>query len=187
MKKLILAAFTIWILIVLVVLDKVNETAKLEHVKDYVETVNGDNTGSIEFIDKAEPKYLKHIKDERLQNLINEQSAKHSLDPKLLACIFYVESSNRLEAVSHTQDYGIGQVNVATWKQYDAHKLVTDLRYSVAASAEILSFYKQLAQKDEPRTWACRYHIGGGSLTTKNRGARCELYLEKLNSCMLAE
>jgi soluble lytic murein transglycosylase-like protein len=178
MKRLILAAFTIWILIVIIVLDKVNETSKLGPIKDYVETVNGDGTGSIEFIDKVAPKY------KLLNRYIDEAAIKHNVDPSLLNCIFHVESTHTLDAVSKTGDYGIGQINIRSWKKFSPDRLLTDLQYSINASAEVLSFYKQLAAQDEPTTWPCRYNVGGASLTKGTVGARCVHYMSKLNSCL---
>ena len=117
--------------------------------------------------------------------LINDVAAQYGLDKQLFHCVLQVESNKRLGAVNElTGDYGIGQINARSWKKFDVNRLTTDLEYSLKASAEVLSFYKQLKQVEEPRQWACRYNVGPGALSQGNRGYNCEVYLEKLTNCL---
>lgn len=117
---------------------------------------------------------------------ITKAALKHKLDPKLLNCILQVESNHDLTRISNTGDYGIGQVHIKSWKKFNSLQLTTNLNYSINASAEILSFYKQGFSPNETRTWPCRYNIGGIMLSKGNAGYRCELYLSKLNKCLLS-
>lgn len=117
--------------------------------------------------------------------LINDTAALYGLDKQLFHCVLHVESGKRLGAINEvTGDYGIGQINSRSWKKFDTNRLTTDLEYSLKAAAEVLSFYKQLKQADEPRQWACRYNVGPGPFNKRNRAANCETYLQKLANCL---
>ncbi len=78
-----------------------------------------------------------------ITELISKASTKHKLERRLLSCLYYVESSYRVNVISNTEDYGIGQINGVTARalKIDTYRLVTDLAYSVDQSAAILSHY----------------------------------------------
>lgn len=124
-------------------------------------------------------------KASNIGELITAAAAKYKLERTLLSCLYFVESTYRLNVVSRTKDHGIGQINEATAKGFkmDVSKLTVDLAYSIDRSAFILAHYKQLKKADEPRTWICRYNVGPGPLTKKGRGGACEAYLERINKC----
>jgi soluble lytic murein transglycosylase-like protein len=166
MNKLLLATFIVWLIIVSVIIHK------LQRVVPEVLPV-------IEQMDEPEQSV------NELDSLINATAASYGLDKQLFHCVLQVESNKRLGAVNElTGDYGIGQINSKSWRKFDTNRLTTDLQYSLNASAEVLSFYRQLKQQDEPRQWACRYNVGPGDLTQGKRGYNCEVYLEKLTSCL---
>jgi len=166
MNKLLLIAFLVWLTITAYFIDQ------LSRVPLQVPVVL--------------PELEEQVKQpNKLDKLIDDVAASYGLDKQLFHCVLTVESNKRLGAVNDvTGDYGIGQINARSWRKFDINRLTTDMEYSLRASAEVLSFYKQLKQQDEPRQWACRYNVGPGSLTQGNRGYNCELYLEKLTNCL---
>jgi soluble lytic murein transglycosylase-like protein len=166
MNKLLLIAFFIWIAFTAYFVDQLNR------IPLQVPTVL--------------PELEEQVESRSDQDkLIDNVAAQYGLDKQLFHCVLQVESNKRLGAVNElTGDYGIGQINSKSWKKFDTNRLTTDLQYSLNASAEVLSFYKQLKQQDEPRQWACRYNVGPGPLTQRNRAYNCEIYLEKLSSCL---
>ncbi len=162
MNKLMLIAFFVWLAFTAYFVDQLNR------VPLQVPAVLPEVEESVNKLDK----------------LIDDVAVSYGLDKQLFHCILQVESNKQLGAInSVTGDYGIGQINSKSWKKFDTAKLTTNMEYSLKAAAEVLSFYKQLKQADEPRQWACRYNVGPGDLTQRNRGLNCELYLEKLAKC----
>jgi Transglycosylase SLT domain len=166
MNKLLLIAFFVWLAFTAYFVDQMNR------VPLQVPTVLPELEEQVEAPSSQD-------------KLIDSVAAQYGLDKQLFHCVLQVESNKRLEAVNElTGDYGIGQINARSWRKFDIKRLTTDLQYSLNASAEVLSFYRQLKQQDEPRQWACRYNVGPGDLTQGKRGYNCEVYLEKLTSCL---
>jgi soluble lytic murein transglycosylase-like protein len=118
-----------------------------------------------------------------LSIIIKKAAQKHKLEPELLSCLIFTESSYRVNSVSNTGDYGLGQINIRTWKHFDKQQLLSNERYSANAAAEILSFYQQLLRPDNSRTWVCGYNLGPDY---HKHGGVCEDYLAKINSCIKA-
>ena len=117
---------------------------------------------------------------------ITAAATKYGLDRSILSCVLKIESTYNYKAVSSTRDHGIGQINEATAKGFriDVKRLTSDRAYSVDRAAYVLAHYMQLKKADEPATWMCRYNVGPGPLTGRNRGANCVAYLERLNPCI---
>jgi len=137
----------------------------------------------------ASDRYL-YIDDKKaISAQITKAATKHKLERRLLSCLYFVESTYRLNVVSRTGDHGIGQVNekTALWFKMDINRLTSDLAYSVDRSAYVLAYYKKLKHAEEPRQWFCRYNIGGAGLTKKGRGGACEAYLERINRCRVSD
>lgn len=124
-------------------------------------------------------------KPEKITPLITAAAKKYKLDRRLLSCLFKMESNYTLDAVSTTDDHGIGQINGRTAKglKIDIKKLKTDLKYSIYRSAGILAYYQWLKAADEPTTWVCRYNVGPGRPLKGNVYLACVSYLARINWC----
>ena len=99
----------------------------------------------------------------RLARAIVLSSEAHSVSPKLLSAILASESGYFVGAInSKTRDYGIGQISITNIRtlKLSKKKLLTDIEYSVDASALILSWFQERYAKKEPKTWFCRYNVG---------------------------
>jgi hypothetical protein len=118
---------------------------------------------------------------------ITEAAVAHNLERTALSCILKIESFYQLNAVSTTNDWGIGQINGTAWPEFNQQLLLTDLSYSINAAATVLAYYKQLKQAEEPITYYCRYNVGPGPLTGSERALKrnraCMVYLEKFRAC----
>lgn len=95
------------------------------------------------------------------------------MSPKILTAMLMQESSYRISAkglrcgISITTgekdcvvvDYGIGQINHKTVKnfKFDLDRLLSDVEYSVEASAIVLADFKRMYGKQEPDYWS-RYN-----------------------------
>jgi len=57
-------------------------------------------------------------------------------------------------------DHGMSQIYHVTARRYhfNEHKLNTNFRYSIYAGARVLSDFKKMYQKREPRIWWTRYN-----------------------------
>lgn len=138
-------------------------------------------------INRNNPKLPKQYSIE-ISKTILSKSKKYGISPRVLAAILMQESSYKLNAtgikcgISITTgekdcvaiDFGIGQINHKTIKDYnfDQKKLMTDVVYSIDASAKVLSHFKRF-QKSEPN-WYCRYNVGTGGLD--RIGPACQTY-----------
>ncbi len=125
-----------------------------------------------------------------LARAIVEKSKKYGVSSKILAAILMQESAYKLDAtgircgVSITTgkadcvaiDFGIGQINYKTVRNFNFNrtKLMSDIAYSVDASAKVLSQFKRF-QRSEPKTWYCRYNVGTGGLDRINPA--CQKYV----------
>lgn len=113
---------------------------------------------------------IKHVSYEaELAIYIDEASSTYGLQPELLTAILAKESMFNIEAVNlRTHDYGIGQLNIKTIRAYrfDLHRIQTDLRYSVFASAKVLSWFKKYGRHEA--VWWCRYNVGTVKLINSN-------------------
>jgi Transglycosylase SLT domain len=109
-----------------------------------------------------------------LAKTIINKAQKYHLSSKVLAAILMQESSYRIDAknircgtsvVTGKEDcividFGIGQINhrTATAFKLDKKKLLSDLEYSVDASAMVLADFKKMHTKDS-EFWT-RYNSG---------------------------
>jgi soluble lytic murein transglycosylase-like protein len=100
---------------------------------------------------------------------IDEAARDYHVPADLLTAILAKESMFRLDAVNkRTKDYGIGQINLRTIKAYhfDMNRITLDLRYSIRASAQVLSWFKRY--KPHEAVWFCRYNVGTAKFTIQN-------------------
>lgn len=143
-------------------------------------------TETVETLGAEKPQITRFEKSNKLPVLMQEAAGEHDLDYSLLSCLFKVESSYRMGVVSDTQDFGIGQINEVTIKHYklDKELLLTDSTYAINATAKLLKQLKTQLKSDYERQWPCAYNIGVSGLLRGRKGAACEAYLEKLNSCI---
>jgi soluble lytic murein transglycosylase-like protein len=93
----------------------------------------------------------------RLSKAIIKAHKAYKIDPKLLSAILMQESSYKLDVVSKTKDYSIGQINKKTIDHYHFNKdrLLIDLDYSVNCTTRIL---KDLKTKYKESDYWTRYH-----------------------------
>jgi len=101
-----------------------------------------------------------HLNKEYAKDLaatIEKTALKYKLSPNKLTAILMQESSLRMGIKSKTKDYGIGQIHISNIKRlgFDKNKLMTDLEYSVEATAIILNELK--STYNENNYWT-RYH-----------------------------
>lgn len=97
---------------------------------------------------------------EHLTKAILSVSARHKLNPRKLTAILAQECRFRLDCINPvSHDYGIGQINHKTIRAYgfDRDKLLTDLWYSVSASAIVLADFKRMYASKEKDFWT-RYN-----------------------------
>lgn len=118
--------------------------------------------------------------------LISKTATKYDIPRPLLSCMLKIESTYNQAAISNTMDYGMAQINIQNIRRFklDHAKVINSVQYNVDFGAKLLAHYQERYKDLEPRTWACRYNIGTGSLT--RLGAACEAYLERLNGCLSA-
>lgn len=116
---------------------------------------------------------------------ITKYAQKHSLERRLLSCLLKIESNYNVKAISPTNDFGIGQINMHNIerKNLDLKLLTSNLDYSIDVAAAHLNGVQQLHKPLEPATWACRYNIGNRHITTPGLGAACVAYNAKLTAC----
>lgn len=111
----------------------------------------------------------------KLAKTIVKKSNKYKISPRILAAILMQESSYKISAknlkcgisISTGQrdcvavDFGIGQINHRTIKsfKFNTDKLLSDLDYSVEASAKVLADFKRMYGKKDPEYWT-RYNAG---------------------------
>lgn len=110
-----------------------------------------------------------------LAQTILVQSKKHKIPAKLLAAILMQESAYKVSAKNiHCGvsvysgkedciviDFGIGQINHKTIKvfNFDKNKLLSDLAYSIEASAIVLADFRRMYGQKESDYWS-RYNAG---------------------------
>ena len=151
--------------------------------------INERCVASIEAVDKlTKPIEASEEHNTSLSTIITNSALKHNLERSTLSCILKIESGYRLNAESTTKDYGIGQINERTikWLKLDKDKLLNNLEYSVDAAASHLNYLQQLLKPSYNRTWPCAYNVGVAGLIGRNKGYLCELYLSRLNECILS-
>lgn len=94
---------------------------------------------------------------------IFKYSKEYGVDYKIILGIMMTESSLNQNAVSHTEDYGIGQINYKMWSiefkrlkkdPLNKEKLIHDVDYAVKRTTEILAILK----KTNDPLWFARYH-----------------------------
>lgn len=123
-------------------------------------------------INRNSPKLSKQY-SMSLARTILAQSKKHKVSAKILTAMLMQESSYNISAkglkcgISITTgekdcvavDYGIGQINHKTIKsfKFDEKKLLSNLDYSVEASAIVLADFKRMYGHKEDEYWT-RYN-----------------------------
>lgn len=103
---------------------------------------------------------IKHNYAKYLSKVISDVAKAYRLDPLKLTAILAQESMYQASAVNtHSNDYGIGQINHHTAKHYgfDLKKLTHDVEYSVKASAIVLKDFQKKYGKREKDYWT-RYN-----------------------------
>lgn len=113
-----------------------------------------------------------------LADIIEDASEKYDIPAKIYTAILMQESRYTLDVVAckKTCDYGISQINEHTARSYgyDIYRLRNDLRYSVFAGAEVLSWFKiNYAHKEDK--WWCRYNVGTAKLERIQK--LCDVYV----------
>ena len=121
----------------------------------------------------------------RVSNVIYKMARRYNLDQRLFTAILAQESTYRVGAKNCARgilakgsrllkvkskyingrvcfDFGIGQINISTVEDFgfDIHKLLTDLHYSVEASAIILREKRRMHSKKDKEWWWSRYNAG---------------------------
>lgn len=123
-------------------------------------------------VQKLQPA-LSEKQAELLAIIIVSNSNEVNLTWSQFTAILFQESSLKLDpkncmdhAKTCTGDYGIGQVNYATWGQVlDINKnlMMTDYTYSIEKSVEVLKKYYVLYGHKDPNWWV-KYHSKTPSL-----------------------
>lgn len=93
---------------------------------------------------------------------IISKSDKHKVSSKILTAIMMQESTYKVSAQNvQSKDYGIGQINERTIRNFKLNKklILTNLEYSVEASAIVLADFKRMYGKREKTYWT-RYNSG---------------------------
>lgn len=140
--------------------------------------------------DKAEARKLNMSIDEtRIASYITKYALAYNIEREILSCVLFVESSYRVNIISDTDDYGMGQINGKTIKGYnfDRLRLLDDIGYSIKAAAIVLSDFKRFFKQREINDWPARYNIGWQDLTENSIGATYVNYNKKLRSCIASE
>lgn len=97
---------------------------------------------------------------------IKMNAEKYNIDPTLFLSIIKVESDFKQDATNASGDFSLAQINYSIWSKafvklgkepLDKKKLQTDLHYSIARMAEILSHLSDLYSDKDP-IWYARYH-----------------------------
>lgn len=124
--------------------------------------------------------------DKAIAISITKAAIVYQVDRSLLSCILYVESTYRVNVVSESDDYGIGQINGKTITGYglDRTRLLTDLQYSVDSAAAVLADFQRHFKAKEPNYWIGRYNIGFRTLSEGNAGAAYVAYNSKVYTCI---
>lgn len=123
---------------------------------------------------------MKQAKKAELAHYITEACRDYSIPCDVFTAILAQESMFNIKAVNKaSNDYGIGQINIKTIKAYkfDLKLLRTDLRYSIRASAKVLSWFKRYKTKEA--RWFCRYNVGTAKFTIRNIKS-CTAYVAKV-------
>lgn len=100
--------------------------------------------------------------------LIVKHSQHFNLDPQLVRAIIKVESNFNNNAVSHTKDYGLMQVNEKTAKLFglSIDKIKKNKDYAVYCGTFYLSYLRyKYSHKD--KYWWARYHSSTPHLKEK--------------------
>lgn len=84
------------------------------------------------------------------------QESAYKISAKNIRCGISIETGQKDCIID---DYGIGQINHKTIKafNFDQQKLLTDLTYSVEASAKVLADFKRMYGKKDSEYWT-RYN-----------------------------
>lgn len=140
-------------------------------------TVSAANENPIYDQIKKNRKKISNAYAMRLSNIIHHASIKHDIPAKLYTAILRQESTYRLNIVAEG-DYGIAQINIKSHTKYDKKKLLTDLKYSVNAGAEVLSWFNKTYAKDDV-DWYTRYNCGTATTTKRKTCQKYKKLVEK--------
>lgn len=97
---------------------------------------------------------------DRLAKALTKYAKKHNVKVEILTAILMQESGYNVRAINHkSKDYGIGQINKKTIKnfKFDQTRILTDVEYSVEAAAIVLADFKRMYGKREAQYWT-RYN-----------------------------
>lgn len=117
----------------------------------------------------------------KLSIIIQKKANKHGVSPNLLSAILMQESRYQVGAVrcngrsshiskrkysdekslrSTCSDFGMSQIHRKTIKafSFNTSRLVTEKKYSIEAGAIVLSDFKRMYGKKEPKRWWSRYN-----------------------------
>lgn len=103
--------------------------------------------------------YLKKEYAQELAEVIKKHSDDYGISPNKLIGILMQESSYRMHVTNKGKDFSIGQINIRNIKYYklDKNRLMSDVDYSVGATAMMLSDLKVKYGHKEKDYWT-RYH-----------------------------
>jgi soluble lytic murein transglycosylase-like protein len=125
--------------------------------------MNDNNIEKINYLIKKNNPRINDDYSKNIARFIFKNSMKYNIDPKLFAAILMQESTYKLAAKnckkSRCTDYGISQIHKSTVKNYnfDKHKLLNDLEYSIEAGFKVLSDFKEKYGNKEKDYWT-RYN-----------------------------
>jgi soluble lytic murein transglycosylase-like protein len=112
-----------------------------------------------------------------IEAALDKYSKKYNIDKELVAAILAQESKFKLDAISHTEDYGISQINIKTIHNFKFNKdrLLRDPDYAIHASFIVLSDFKRMyGRKDHE--WFTRYNA---SKPSKRKRYKKKVYVYK--------
>ena len=102
---------------------------------------------------------------------------------ELHECIMQVESNKKVNVISSTGDYGIGQINRLAHPDFDYERMLGDKEYSIQASRKVLK--QTLASTAGLRGNACAYNVGVRAFKNNVKPTACRAYLRKINRCLV--
>ena len=134
-------------------------------VEPYVDVING------------------RITEDSLRSICEEIGPKYDISPNLLMAVAWVESSYRIDAVSHCNAQGLCQV-MPRWHKDRMVKLgVTDLfdpYSSVLMCADILDNYRDCKYRNDPNWMLMAYNMGPSAALKPYENGHVSDYAKKV-------
>lgn len=120
-----------------------------------------------------------------ISRLVTKYAKEYKIERDVLSCVLKVESGYRMGLVSETEDYGMSQINAKTARMYGFSlvELLSNVDYSIKASAIVLADFRKQFRRDEIVNWVGRYNIGYQSLTKTGIGEAYQTYNAKVWKC----